>query len=186
MKKTARNRRIPKSDWLVTAFEALEAGGVEAVRVDVLAKRLGISRSGFYWHFEDRSDLLQQMLQYWQEEFTNVVLRNIRAVGGTPEERLVRTSEMIKRYSLTQYDLSIRNWARYDPLARSAVAHVNKIRLDFVRSIFSDMGFKDDELEMRTMLYVCYESFEKPMFFNVSASKLKKLAKLRVKLLSKK
>ena len=93
---------------------------------------------------------------------------------------------MIKTYNLSRYELAIRDWAKHDPEAQSAVVHVNKVRLDFARSIFSEMGFKGDELEMRTMLFVCYESLEKPMFFHAPASKLIKLQKLRLKLLAKK
>lgn len=186
MSEKPNNRRVSKAEWLATGLDALEEGGVDAVRVERLAKQLGISRSGFYWHFKDRKDLHRDILAYWRNEFTDVVIRNVGAMGGSPEDRLVALTEMIAKYKLTRHELAIREWAKHDPEARAAVAEVNKVRLDFVRSLFSEMGFKDDELEMRTMLFVCYQSWEAPMFFDMPASKLNKLRKFRLRLLTRK
>ena len=49
--------------WIEAAFDALADGGIEAVRVDPLAKRLGVTRGSFYWHFTDRAALHQAMLK---------------------------------------------------------------------------------------------------------------------------
>ena len=179
-------KRVTKAEWLAAGLQALEQGGVEAVRIDQLAKRLRISRSGFYWHFKDRKDLLGDILQYWKTEFTDVVVRRIGALEGTPEERLVKLMQMIEQYELNRYELPIRAWAHHDPLARDAVATVNKVRMDYVRSLFSEMGFGGDELEMRTMVFVCYHTWEKSMFSDMPAAKLAKMRKLRAELLSRK
>ena len=50
--------------WLEKALEVLEAEGVNAVKIDRLAKLLETSRSGFYWHFKDRQDLLSCLLHW--------------------------------------------------------------------------------------------------------------------------
>ena len=178
-------KRVSKDEWLSAALEALETGGVDAVRIDHLAKRLRISRSGFYWHFKDRENLLRDILQYWGDEYNKVVVRRIGLLKGTPKERLAKLMEMIEEYDLTRYEIAIRAWARHDPLARDAVAKVNEVRLELIRSLFSEMGFEADELEMRTMLFVCYHTWEKPMFLDIPQTKLAKLRKLRLEFLTR-
>ena len=70
-------------------------------------------------------------------------------------------------------------------MAAEAVAQVYQMRLAYIREAFRDLGFKGDELEMRTRLYVCYHSWEAAMFGGESGRKLARLQKLRIKLLTK-
>ena len=62
--KTKRIKRVSKEQWLTKALDTLESSGVEAVKIERLAKALGISRSGFYWHFKNRQDLLEHLLDF--------------------------------------------------------------------------------------------------------------------------
>jgi len=59
--------RPPTSEeaWLTAAYDELTNNGVEAVKIMALAKRLGVSRTSFYWHFKDREALLEAMIQHW-------------------------------------------------------------------------------------------------------------------------
>ncbi|MEN8800875.1 MAG: hypothetical protein ABF297_02765 [Thiogranum sp.] len=60
---------------------------------------------------------------------------------------------MILDYDLTRYEIAIRQWALQDPEAARVVRKVNRFRLDFVRRALSELGFTDDDLEMRAMLF---------------------------------
>ena len=63
--KTNKIRNVSKEQWLSQALDTLEVSGVEAIKIERLAKALGTSRSGFYWHFNNRQDLLEHLLDYW-------------------------------------------------------------------------------------------------------------------------
>jgi len=52
------NTRVKKSDWLEKALEILERDGIDEVKIERLARELGVSRSGFYSHFENRQALI--------------------------------------------------------------------------------------------------------------------------------
>jgi AcrR family transcriptional regulator len=60
--------RVSKRQWLDEAFDMLASDGVDSLRITHLAKRLDISKSGFYWHFENREDLLKEMKTFWVEQ----------------------------------------------------------------------------------------------------------------------
>lgn len=179
-------RNVSKQGWLIVALETLELGGIESLRIERLAARLNVSRSGFYWHFKDRNELLIGLLNYWTEEYTNVVIKELSKFKMDPVSRLDNLMEIIWKHNLAKYDLAIRTWALTDSLAKKAVKKVNKIRLDYLRSIFSELGFVGDELEMRTMLFVAYQTWENPMFGKLPSQKWKKLKKLRLELLLQK
>lgn len=179
-----KGRRVAKDEWLSVALQMLESGGVDHVRIDRIARRLKTSRSGFYWHFRDRKELLHDILEYWTYEYTMVAVNAVSAMRGTPKERLKSLMDMVHRHDLARYDMAIRAWAKSDEVARRAVRLVNKARLDFVRSLFSEVGFKGADLEMRTMLFVCYHTWERAMFTDVAEAKLVQLRDYQIDLLT--
>ena len=183
MAKKRRIGRVSKGEWLAAALDVLEVSGIDAVRVERLAKTLSVAKSGFYWHFQDRKDLHKQLLEYWLHEYTEVVSLNPQLFSGEPKVRLEKIMKMIQAHDLARYDLAIRAWARHDEMARDFVQRVMKVRLDFIRRIFSEMGFDGDELEMRTMVFVCYHTWEGATFGDMSPRKRARLRKRRLDLL---
>ena len=183
MKTSSRKQPVSKAEWLARALEVLAAEGVQGVRVERLARDLGIAKAGFYWHFRDRRDLMQSMLDYWTHEFTVVVTGDPRLIEGDPKKRLYETMVMILDHDLAKYDLGIRDWAAHDPDAAKAVQAVYRMRLEFVRRIFSDLGFRGQQLEMRTRLFVCYHSWEQVMYEDLSKEECRKLLRLQHKML---
>jgi len=179
-------KRISKDQWLTKALETLESSGVEAVKIERLAKALSISRSGFYWHFKNRQDLLEHLLGFWVREYTGVVTYNPDVIKLDPKKRLYTTMEMIRDKHLTKYDLAMTSWAKLDSHVHKVVMKVVKMRLDYLQAIFAELGFEGDELEMRTRLFVCYHSWEDTMFPDLSNQKHSKLLKLRYKYLIQK
>jgi AcrR family transcriptional regulator len=181
--KTNNIKRVRKDQWLTKALDTLESSGVEAVKIERLAKAFGISRSGFYWHFKNRQDLLEHLLNYWVREYTGVVTDTPDVVKLDPKKRLLTTMEMIRDKHLTKYDLAMVSWARLDSQVQRVVKTVVKMRLDYLRGIFAELGFEGEELEMRTRLFVCHHSWEDTMFPDLSKQKHSKLLKLRYKYL---
>lgn len=177
--------RVSKDQWLATALDALESEGIEGVKIERLAKSLGTSRSGFYWHFKNRQDLLEHLLEYWVREFTGVISGNPQVQKLEPEKRLLTVMEMVHDHNLAKYELAVNAWAKHDPNARKVLKKVVKVRLEYLRSIFAELGFEGDELEMRAHLFVCYQSWESTMFSDLTKKKQHQLQTLRHRLYMK-
>lgn len=166
-KKTA--KRVSRGEWLEQALEILETEGIDAVKIERLAHELSTSRSGFYWHFVDRNHLLEEILQYWQSEYTEVVITKYRQGSSElnnlqPKERLFKVLKMIADHDLDRFEVHIRSWADHDPQAAEIVAKVYRLRFDFIRSIFAEIGFVGQDLDMRARLWLTYATHGKSMF----------------------
>ena len=168
MPKGKRIGRVSKDQWLEVALEELEKGGIPSVRVERLARILSVNKSGFYFHFKNLDDLKKRLLDYWVHEYTEIVTMNPIFHKGEPKTRLALVTKTIQEYDLGKYDLAIRAWAKLDKSAQEAVELVTNIRLNFISEIFSDLGFKGDDLKVRTKLYVSYHTWESATFANVS------------------
>ena len=186
MKTTKTRRGVSKAEWLEAGLQALVEGGISSVTVEGLAKRLGITKAGFYWHFRNRDDMLDQLLEYWTHELTRVVTDNPLLLSLKPGDRLIKLAEMILDYDLARYEIPIRQWALQDKRAAREVRRVNRIRLDLLRDTFSELGFKGEDLEMRAMLFVCYHTWESPMFPELSRKRRRELIAKRIELLTSK
>jgi len=171
--------RRKKADWLGTALAVLEAEGVGGVRVERLARNLNVAKSGFYWHFKNRQDLLEQMLAYWEHEFTGVVTSNVELAVLPPADRLLQAMRIVWEHDLGRFDLPFRAWAQGEPEILARVNQVYDQRLSFARKIFRELGFTGAELEMRTYLWVGYHSWERTTFPQMSTSQAKRLIKRR-------
>src|SRR3954451_4287029 len=84
--------RTPRTSWIDAGLRALAAGGPEAVRIEPLAQTLGVTKGGFYWHFDDRRALLEEMLDTWERAGVDEVIERVESGGGDARAKLRRLS----------------------------------------------------------------------------------------------
>jgi AcrR family transcriptional regulator len=145
--------RTPRSKWIEAGLRALAAGGPDAVRIEPLAQTLGVTRGGFYWHFEDRGALLEQMLDTWERTSIDDVIERVEGEEGDGRTRLRRLFALASSTGeLLAIDLAVRDWARREPTVADRLRRVDNRRMDYLRSLFGDFCPDGDEVEARSML----------------------------------
>lgn len=153
---------LTTADWISCAMETLVEHGFEAVRVDVLAKEMGVTRGSFYWHFKGRDDLLRSMLNTWRDNMTEQVIQRFE---NRDPRQLVPELISLPFHGRTakraaSIELAIRAWARRDPMARQAVDEVDERRLSYHAQVFSALGFSISEARTRAFLIYAQEIAE--------------------------
>src|SRR3954454_10006516 len=107
--------RTPRSSWIEEGLRALAAGGPDAVRIELLARALGVTRGGFYWHFDDRRALLEEILDTWERLSVDEVIEPIEREGGGAGAWRRRLSALrASSDEPLRIDLAVRDWARRD------------------------------------------------------------------------
>jgi AcrR family transcriptional regulator len=147
----ATSRRKGPADWLAAARAILIAEGIERVKVDRIAKRLGITRGGFYWHFRDRQALLDALLRDWERGNTTAFIEAVGQASGGIEARILAifTIWIEARPFDPRYDMAVRDWARVSPAVRRAVHRADGRRIHFIRSLFEAEGYDGREALVR-------------------------------------
>ena len=149
--------RTPRSTWIEAGLRALAAGGPGAVRVEALARTLGVTKGGFYWHFEDRGALLEEMLDTWERALVDEVIERVESEGNADDgrSRLIRLFAIASAAEdLLQIDLAIRDWARRDPGVAERLRRADDRRMDYMRTLIA--GFCADEAEVEARCMVAF------------------------------
>jgi AcrR family transcriptional regulator len=145
--------RTPRSSWIDEGLRALAAGGPDAVRIEPLAQALGVSKGGFYWHFENRGALLEEMLDTWERTSVEDVIADVEREGGDARERLRRLFALAAvRDDLLGIDLAVRDWARREPAVAQRLRRVDNRRMEYMRSLFGAFCAEADDVEARCLL----------------------------------
>ena len=144
--------RTPRSSWIDAGLRALAAGGPGAVRIEPLAQELGVTRGGFYWHFEDRQALLEEMLDTWELRSTDEVLERVEREGGDPRAKVRRAGMLTFSRELLPIDLAIRDWARRDRAVARRLRRVDNRRMEYLRTLIGTFCSDADDIEARGML----------------------------------
>ena len=165
-KQTASQRspRLDSAIWIEAALEALADGGVEAVRVEPLAKALDVTKGSFYWHFADRRALIDAMLASWSDGRI-AAIRQQSGGTGAPDMRLRHLAELYTRHGNMRglaIELSIRALARSDAAAADAVRAVDSERLKQVGQLFGALGWTPSDAQARAVLFYCLSVRRKP------------------------
>ena len=180
-KHSARNGTVParlsREEWLARALEVLGKKGAGQLTVESLARQLGVTKGSFYWHFRGRDDFFRQLIEYWDERFTQTVIAEISELGGPAEERLLELMRLVLSKRLDRFEMPVRAWAQQNPALAPLVRSVDRHRTLFVRSLFLEMGFDEDEAEMRTRIFLTYMIAQR--FLLPSTAGSKQLADLR-------
>ncbi|MEV5568559.1 helix-turn-helix domain-containing protein [Spirillospora sp. NPDC052269] len=147
--------RTPREKWVEAGLRALAEGGVDAVRVEALAKSLGVTKGGFYGYFADRDALLTEMLDTWEREATDGAVEQSEREGGDILERARLAGEFTFSDRLLPIELAIRDWARRDQTVAERLRRVDNARMGLLRETMS--SFCDDpvEIEARSVLAFC-------------------------------
>lgn len=152
---------LTREDWIHAAQQVLVKGGVDAVRVDTLAKELNITRGSFYYHFKSRNELLEGILGGWRTRATEDVILHLSDAQSTPQHQLQRLMELPLHGQTAKeaaaIELAIRAWARRDEHARQAIDEVDRYRLSYIKGLLLQAGVEAQDASDRAYLIYAYQ-----------------------------
>jgi AcrR family transcriptional regulator len=144
--------RTPKTVWIDAGLRALAAGGPDAVRVELIASELGVTRGGFYWHFSSRQAFLEELLRTWEHRSTDETLERVEKEGGDARDKVRRAGMLTFSKELLPIDLAIRDWARRDRSVAKRLRRVDNRRMAYLRTLIGTFVDDADDVEARGML----------------------------------
>ena len=153
------NSDAKRDVWIEAGLAEMARGGIEGIRVEVLAKNLGVTKGGFYRRFKDRAALLDGILGTWSAGRITSIEKQTSLDGATARDRLTAVIELYAEHMNTAgmaVELAIRQWARSDEAAAAAVASVDAARLKNVAHLYRATGVSPEEADAQAFLFYCF------------------------------
>lgn len=148
------NVKVTKEDWLNIARNVLVDEGVGEIKILTLAEKLGVSRSSFYWYFENRRDLLEALLQGWEARNTKTLVSKCGQQSRTISEAACNFFRCFVDTSQFDHglDFAVREWARRDLAVRARIDLADQTRLQAVTGMFLRHGYDPYDAECRARI----------------------------------
>ncbi|MGL5872609.1 MAG: TetR/AcrR family transcriptional regulator [Xenococcaceae cyanobacterium] len=171
------NLKLGKQDWIECGLEVLADRGVEAIKVEPLAKLLNVTKGSFYWHFKNREKLLDAILQEWVRVETNGIIDRVEELGGDAKKKLLNLFEIASEDD-GKVENAIRAWATKDSKVANILDRIDKKRLEYTRDLFLQIGFTPTEAIVRAQM--AYYALVGEFTIGIRGDRTKRLAEVRL------
>jgi AcrR family transcriptional regulator len=147
--------RLTARDWIDFGLTTLAREGADALKADVLARKLGVSRGSFYWHFRDLAAFHARVIEQWKEVATDAIIADIERYQSL-EARL----EALLRHAFgdgAALEVRMRAWAESNAAAARALDHIDRRRRGYIERLLVEAGIAPAVAATRTqVLYWAY------------------------------
>ena len=151
--------RLSAEDWALAALDVIAESGLAAVAVEPLAKRLGVTKGSFYWHFPSREALLVAALERWERTEQETVFGQLEAVSD-PRARLRDLFRLVAHELKPHVIYSELLKALDHPAVQPVIGRVSERRLEYLTASFRQAGLsRTDALHRARLLYAAYVGF---------------------------
>jgi AcrR family transcriptional regulator len=149
-------QRGSKELWFDAAYEMLVSEGIESVKVMALAKQLNLSRTGFYWFFEDLNQLHDEMIDRWEKQNTGTLVDRCNMDANNIREALFNVMDCWLEPALfdARLDLAIRNWARVNTELKRRLSNADDRRIEALAEMFRRHGFSRQQSKARSLTVI--------------------------------
>jgi AcrR family transcriptional regulator len=142
---------LDKTAWLRAAAAAIAEDGFNGIRVLPLAKRLGVTRGSFYWHFADHAAFVEAFIIYWRNQQLRAVEAyrhsNVDAVAAYRQLLDVVLTDTEAELKRLKVEFALRGYARRDAFAAESVTIVDRARIDLFLPIVNAIAVDVKEAE---------------------------------------
>ncbi|WP_425487999.1 TetR/AcrR family transcriptional regulator [Marilutibacter penaei] len=157
--KTERSGRLSAHDWAQAALDQIAEQGVAAVAVEPLARRLGVTKGSFYWHFPSRDALLVAALERWEKFEQEEVFGQLEPISD-PRERLRALFSVVAHEVKSHIVYSELLKALDHPAVQPVIGRVSDRRLEYLTASFRQVGLSRTDARYRAqLLYAAYVGF---------------------------
>jgi len=158
---TAERKQLQRFDWLLKALEIFIDEGIDAVRITRLADELGVTRGSFYWHFSNREDLIEALVEYWKDRNTDSVIDSVKDANSLSDGIFSFFETCLDtRLFDPRLDLAIREWARRSPEIREQLDIADNTRIEALTKFFQRFDYPMPEAFIRArVLYFAQIGF---------------------------
>lgn len=142
--------------WIEIGLQTLKNEGLNKFSVEAIARQVGVTKGSFYWHFKDREQFFKAIVDYWLEKQQQIVEDFAQKSFSDAKQQLWD----VMHFMLTKnadHDVAMRSWVQHYDYAQKAVKQVDKLRLNYLETLFKQIGLNKDHAKLRAQMLYFYQ-----------------------------
>lgn len=167
--------RLNKDEWLKKALELINREGPSCLKLRSLTKKLGVTTGSFYWHFESTEDFINEILQFWEQEYSLKVKSLVESIDDeiTAKEKLTFVIANFLSNEYSQFEMGMRAWASTNKQVAEVVNRGDKWRESVIKPLFVELGYEGEDLDIRLENCFAYLNFHSSLNVENDKSRFK-------------
>ncbi len=136
--------RLTKADWVKNGIKVLNDNGYDAIKIEHLCVKFGVTKGSFYHHFDSISDYEEELLKYWEARTLGKIIEVVNS-EMTPKERLGRMIKEVFTVS-GKTELSLRAWALHNRTVKKYLYKMDAERIAVNRQLYIEVGIPKESV----------------------------------------
>ncbi len=145
-----------KEDWMILGYKQFSENGINGIVVEKMALKLKVNKSSFYWHFKTKKEFIGEIIAHWVSTDTQNIIDKveIKAKGLARFEGLIELA--FKKEPYLDFIFFLKRYARKDKKIQDLIDEIDAQRIQYTAGILIDMGFTENEANMKATLFYKY------------------------------
>jgi AcrR family transcriptional regulator len=143
-------KRLTAQDWIDFALKTLAREGFQALKADVLARKLGVSRGSFYWHFSELGAFHTQVIEHWRQTATEAIIADLEQYDSREQRLDVLLRSAFGHSGLVE--VRMRGWAEQNAEAARVLSDIDRRRKAYIEQMLVVAGIMPSLAATRAQL----------------------------------
>lgn len=143
---SSKKARLGADDWINAGLQALATDGPDALKAELLARRLGTTKGSFYWHFKDVPDFQRQVMGQWEHQTLNLLSDTLTKVSDPVQRLQAICARPAKNNALSRVEPALRSWIYNNTHAAEALQTVDKLRLQAIEATLMELDLTNPQI----------------------------------------
>jgi AcrR family transcriptional regulator len=130
--------RLTAQDWIDFALKTLTREGFQALKADVLARKLGVSRGSFYWHFTELGTFHARVIGHWRQMATEAIIAGLERYDSREQRLDVLLRGAFGHPALLE--VRMRAWAEQNAVAARVLNDIDRRRRAYIEQLLAEAG----------------------------------------------
>lgn len=143
--------RLSAENWLDGALKVLADVGLSGIAVEPLARRLGVTKGSFYWHFGSRDELLEAALRHWENRGTSARFTELESLEDPRERLRALLTRAMEDDATLALDFAVQV-SGDDPVVAPFVRRADRLAVDWFTGVYCELGLDDQDARSWALL----------------------------------
>jgi AcrR family transcriptional regulator len=128
-------------NWIDFALTTLAHEGFDALKADVLARKLAVSRGSFYWHFRDLRTFHARIIEHWREMATEAIIADLERYDAAEKRLNALLHHAFGRNAVLE--VRMRAWGDNNADAARAIRDIDRRRRQYIEQLLIEAGIPE-------------------------------------------